>query len=389
MASVWKRVKRRLSMPETMLEDLARRTPLENLVIESGPAFFQSRDGKQTPGNAEVAVSRASLAIRFRAGDDFTVEKAPYGESSGGVAARNESWSARQANDAGVAANGDRLFSTMALTVGRVKAGDVAATRLVIAGAAWQGTGTLDGRRVIVHRLSKDTVSHHDHRLTITVEGNLDEAAIETIGRACSFVTGIDVEILRVEQYSGEGDALQVEHRRGYRRVGRGTHSPFTGVPDEDRMRAWIALVEAFPRLLEQGVPIDMIVDQIAAHNQVAQIHVSSQLLLMATVTAAHQSLHGSEIGEPSASRRKELERLDRDLKLGLSAEDFERYDKLRVELLDAGFFHKPGYETGRPQRDIKFLRDLAHVIVFRLCGYTGPFYGAERFIVRELASAP
>jgi hypothetical protein len=374
-------------MPETLLENLARRAPLENLVIETGPAFFAPRDGKRAAGHAEVTISRASLAIRFAAGDGFTVEKAPYGEASGSIAARDESWSARQVNDAGQAANGDRLFSTMALAVGGAKASDVAATRLVIAGAAWSGTGTLHGRRVIVHRLSRDTVSHHDHRLTVTVEGNLDDAAIETIGRACSFVTGIDVEILRVERYSGEGDLLQVEHRRGYRRVGRGTHSPFTGVPDEDRMRAWIALVEAFPRLIKQGVPIDMIVDQIAAHNQVSQIHVSSQLLLMATVTAAHQRLHGDEVGAPSASRRKELERLDRDLKLGLSEEDFERYDSLRVELLDAGFFHKPGYETGRPQRDIKFLRDLAHVIVFRLCGYTGPFYGAERFVVRELAS--
>jgi hypothetical protein len=376
-------------MSELMLENLARRSPLESLVIESGPAFFESRDGKRTSGTAEVTISRASLAIRFATGGDFTVEKAPYGESTGSVAARDESWSARQVNDAGVAANGDRLFGTMALAVGRANASDVAATRLVIAGAAWSGRGTLNGRRVIVQRLSSDTVSHHDHRLTIAVEGNLDETAIETIGRACSFVTGIDVELLRVERYSVEGDMLQVEHRRGYRRVGRGTHSPFTGVPDEDRMRAWVALVEAFPRLLKQGVPIDMIVDQIAAHNQVSQIHVSSQLLLMATVTAAHQRLHGDEVGAPSASRRKELERLDRDLKLGLTEEDFERYDKLRVELLDAGFFHKPGYETGRPQRDIKFLRDLAHVIVFRLCGYTGPFYGAERFIVRELASAP
>jgi hypothetical protein len=376
-------------MPEIMLENIARRPPLESLTIETGPAFFAARDGKRTQGHAEVAISRAALAIRFRAAGDFTVEKAPYGEASGSLVARNEGWSALQVNDAGVATNGDRLFSTMALAVGRADPGAVAATRLVIAGAAWSGTGTLGGHRVIVHKLSRDTVSHHDHRLTITVEGNLDETAIETIGRACSFVTGIDVEILRVERYSAEGELLQVEHRRGYRRVGRGAHSPFTGVPDEDRMRAWIALVEAFPRLIKAGVPIDMIVDQISAHNQVSQIHVSATLLLMATVTAAHQSLHGDDVGPPSASRRKELESLDRDLKLGLTEEDFQRYDSVRVELLDAGFFHKPGYETGRPQRDIKFLRDLAHAIVFRLCGYSGPFYGAESFVVRELEAAP
>jgi hypothetical protein len=372
-----------------MLENIARRTPLESLTIEIGPAFFAARDGKRTSGHAEVTISRASLAIRFRADGEFTVEKAPYGEASGSLAARDESWSARQVNDSGVGTNGDRLFGTMALAIGRAKPGDVAVTRLVIAGAAWSGAGTLNGRRVIVHKLSRDTVSHHDHRLTVTVESNLDEAAIETIGRACSFVTGLDVEILRVERYSASGDLLQVEHRRGYRRVGRGPHSPFTGVPDDDRMRAWIALVEAFPRLIKSGVPIDMIVDQISAHNQVSQIHVSATLLLMATVTAAHQSLHGAEVGPPAASRRKELEQLDRDLKLGLTDEDFRRYDSVHVELLDAGFFHAPGYETGRPQRDIKFLRDLAHTIVFRLCGYSGPFYGAETFVVRELEAAP
>ena len=376
-------------MPETILENLAHRAPLESVTIESGPAFFEARNGNRTLGTAVVTISRTALGIGFRADGAFAVEKAPYGEASGSAGSLDETWTARQVNDAGVATSGERLFSTMALSVGRANAPDVAATRLVIAGAAWLGRGTVDGRSVIVHRLSQDTVSHHDHRQTITVEGNLDEAAIETIGRACSFVTGIDVEILRVERYSTAGAVLQVEHRRGYRRLGRGTHSPFTGVPDDDRMRAWIALVEAFPRLLAAGVPIDMIVDQISAHNQVAQIHVSAQLLLMATVTAAHQRLHGNEIGEASASRRKELERLDRDLNLGLSQEDFDRYDNLRVELLDAGFFHKPGYETGRPQRDIKFLRDLAHVIVFRLCGYSGPFYGAERFVVRELAEAP
>ena len=355
-----------------MLEELARRPPLETLTIETGPAYFLTRDGKRRLGTAAVLVTRASIAIRYETDGDFTVEKAPYGESSGGVVAADEAWTARNANDAGKASDGTRLFSTMALTVGRANGGDVAVIRLVIAGAAWSGTGAIDGRRVIAHQLSRDTVSHHEHRMTFTIEGDLDEPAIETMSRACSFVTGIDVEILCVERYSSAGALLQVEHRRGYRRVGRGTHSPFTGVSSDDRMRAWVALVTAFPRLLKTGVPIDMIVDQIASHNQVSQIHVSATLLLMATVTAAHQRLHGDEVGPASASRRKELQRLDRDLGLGLSEEDFDRYDRLRVELLDAGFFHKPGYETGRPQVDIKFLRDLAHVIVFRLCGLFG-----------------
>jgi hypothetical protein len=371
-----------------MLEALARRLPLESLAIESGPASFATRDGKRILGSAAVSISRSSIAIRFAAADERVVAKAAYGESGGSIVAVDEAWSARDVSDAGAAADGDHLFGTMALTVGRETAQDVAATRLVVTGGAWQGTGVLDGGRVIAHPLSREVVSHHDLRMTITIEGDADSATIDAMERACSFVSGIDIEILRVERYAASGALMRVEHRRGFRRVGRGAHSPFTGVPDDDRMRAWIALVAAFPRLLKAGIPIDMILDQIAAHNQVAQIHVSAQLLLLATVTAAHQRLHGDQVGEASASRRHELERLDRDLGLGLRSEDFDRYEKLRIELLDAGYFHAPGYETGRPQQDIKFLRDLAHVVVFRLCGYAGPFYGAERFTVRELAAA-
>lgn len=372
-----------------MLETLSRLQQLESLTLESTPAVFEPRGGQRATGYAGVTISRASIAIRFAASEKLTVEKAPYGESNGSIVAVDGAWSAKDVNDAGVAADGERLFRTMALKIGSADGNEVAATRLVIAGGAWQGEGSLNGSRVIVQPLSKDAVSHHELRASITVERDLDEATIEAMGRATGFICGLDVEILRVERYSAQGVLLQVEHRRGYRRVGRGPHSPFTGVADEHRMRAWIALVAAMPGLLKSGVPIDMIIDEIGAHNQVSQINVSAQLLLLATVTAAHQRLHGSEVGPPALSRRQELARLDRDLGLGLKDEDFERYDRLRVELLDAGYFHAPGYETGRPQMDIKFLRDIAYVTVLRLCGYAGPFYGAERFTVRELASAP
>src|SRR5438552_3901638 len=79
-------------------------------------------------------------------------------------------------------------------------------------------------------------------RMSLTLEGDLDADAIETLGRGAGFVSGLDVEILRVERDSTDGALLRVEHHRGYRRVGRGPHSPFTGVADEHRMRAFIAL---------------------------------------------------------------------------------------------------------------------------------------------------
>jgi hypothetical protein len=107
-------------------------------------------------------------------------------------------------------------------------------------------------------------------------------------------------------------------------------------------------------------------------------------LLLLAIQTAAYHRAHGHELVRGSASRRQELALLSRDLDLRLNDDDLDRFERLRLELLDGGFFHAPGYETGRPQNDIKFLRDIAHMIVFRLCGYSGPFYGAETFAVRN-----
>jgi len=370
-----------------MLEEIARLHAPEAVTLPPQPATFAG-GGVRAEGEATVAITRASLSIRLRPAGELTVPKAAYGESNGSLT--SGAWAAAHVNHAGTAANGETLFGTMALRVAAAQRSDeVAATRLVIAGDAWQGSGQLRIGRVVIAPLSVDVTSHHDRRMAIAVEGALDEATIETLGRACSFVAGIDVEILRVERYDRQGRLLEVEHRRGFRRVGRGAHCPFTGISDEDRMRAWVALVDAFPRLLADGVPIDMIVDQISAHNQVAQIHVSALLLLMATVTAAYQRSHGSAAAAPALSRAAELRRLSDDLHLGLSDEEVARFDAVRVELLEGGFFHAPGYETGRPQRDIKFLRDLAHTTVLRLCGYTGPFYGAERFVTRELTAAP
>ena len=353
-----------------------------------GPAFFETPKGVRTVGHAAVSVSRSSIAIRFATEQPLTVPKAAYAEASGRIGAMNGAWLAPRVNDGGLSAAGDRLFGApeLVMTEG---AGDVgAATRLIFAGAAWQGTALLAGRQVIAAPLSTEAHSHHDARLSITLEGDLDAAAIEAIDRASSFVAGIDLEHLQLDTFSAQGELIRARHLRGLRRLGRGPHSPFTGVADEHRMRAWAALVTAFPRLEADGVPIAAMINHIASHNTVAEITSSSVLLLLSIQTAAYHRMHGHEVGTGAASRRPEIKLLSQELNLGLSDEDLDRFEKLRVELLEAGFFHKPGYETGRPQKDIKFLRDIAHMTVFRLCGYSGPFYGAETFAVRDV-SAP
>jgi hypothetical protein len=368
-----------------LLDTLAHRVAPEAFMIESGPAFFETGKGERTVGCAAVSVSRSSIAIRFSTDTPLTVAKAGYEESNGRIGAMNGAWLAPRVNDAGPSAAGDHLFGTQALVMIQGAGEERAATRLVFAGAGWRGSELLDGRRVIAAPLSKDHVSHHDARLSIAAEGDLDEASLEAMDRASSFVAGQDLELLRVDSFSAQGDLIRARHLRGFRRLGRGPHSPFTGIADEHRMRAWVALVTAIPRLEKEGVPIITMINHIASHNTVAEINASAALLLLATQTAAYHRMHGREVGEGAASRRQELMLLSRKLNLRLSDEDLDRFEKLRVELLEAGFFHKPGYETGRPQKDIKFLRDIAHMTVFRLCGYSGPFYGAETFAVRDI----
>lgn len=361
-----------------MREAIAAQNAVESLSIEGVPAFFEASDGARTSGTASVLLTRASITIRFAADGELVVPTVAAGESCGVVGALDGGWKAHPLTDAGLASDDTRLFGSMALILGQEGAGETAATRLIIAGTAWEGSAFIAGRRTIAQQLSREVATHHDVRMSITVEGDADAAVIAAMERACSFVAGTAIELLSIERYSSEGALRETRHRREHRRLGRAPHSPFAALPDEYRMRAWSCLVEAHPRLLGARIPIDMLLDQIAASNQGAQIHIAAQLLLLATGTAAHQHLHGNEVGEASASRHREVETLNRDLRLNLGAKELERYDKLRVELLDAGFFHKPGYETGRPQKDIKFLRDLAHRVVLRLAGYSGPFYSAE-----------
>lgn len=368
-----------------LLDTLAGRAALEAFTIESGPAFFETGKGERILGYAAVSVSRSSIAIRFATDAPLTVAKAAYAESNGRIGAMNGAWLAPDVNDKGTSAAGERLFGTQELVVNQATSEKVAATRLVVAGLAWQGSELLDGRRVVIAPLSKETVSYHDARGSITIEGDLDETTLEAVERGTSFVAGQDLELLRVDLFSAQGELIRARHLRGYRRLGRGPHSPFTGIAGEHRMRAWVALVTAIPRLEKEGVPIITMINHIGSHDTVAEINSSAVLLLLTTQTAAYHRMHGREVGPGAASRREELKLLSRDLDLRLTDADLDRFEKLRIELLDAGFFHKPGYETGRPQKDIKFLRDIAHMTIFRLCGYAGPFYGAETFTTREI----
>ena len=368
-----------------LVDSIASRQALESLNLECAPAAFEPTKGARAEGLAGVAITRSSIAIRFAAHSPMNVEKAAYGEANGRIVPASGAWMAPKVNDVG-SADGVRVFNAPEVVLNLSKDA-IAATRLVFAGAAWSGAGDLDGRRIVVAPLTSGIVSHHDARVSIAVEGELDEATMEAIGRAGSFVAGLDLELLRVDSFSASGDFVRTRHLRGFRRVGRGPHSPFVGIAEERMMQAFVALASSIPKLTRDGVPVVTMINCIGSHNAVAEINAAAPLLLLATQTAAYHRLHGHALTPGAISRKQELAILSRDLGLGLTDEDLERFDKLRVELMDTGFFHAPGYETGRPQKDIKFLRDIAHMVVFRLCGYTGPFYGAETFAERQISA--
>ena len=366
------------------LADLARRAAPESLQIDNAGARFEPAKGEAVSGAARVDVSRASITIRFAAKDSFEVASAAYGEANGGIAAANGDWLAPRLNDAGATGTGERLFGVRDLVITGAVGEKTAFTRLVFAGAAFDGEAVFDNRRVVFRSLSRETASHHDERLSVAIEGDCDASTIEIIDRATSFVAGIDLELLLVESFSASGALIRARHARGFRRMGRGPHSPFAGVAGEHRTRAWACVAATLSCASETSAPVSTMINYMGSHSAVAELNSSAPLVVAAIMSAAHHRAHGLAVGAGTTTRAPELALLDRELALGLVGADIERFERLRVEIMEAGFFHAPGYETGRPQRDIKFLRDLAHLIVLRLCGYSGPFYGAENFRPRE-----
>lgn len=368
-----------------LLDSIARRDAPEAFEIARAPACFEPGKGVRIDGHAHVAVSRSSIALRLTTDAPLSLPKVEYGETGGRLLAASGAWIAPRVSDAGAVASGERLFGAPELTVSNDGDASVAATRLVFAGASWSGSTQFDGRQIVFAPLANEIVSHHDARLSIAIGGEIGKDDLEAIERASSFVAGIDLELMRVEYFSASGDLVRVRHMRGYRRVGRNPHDPFAGVASEHRLRAWSAIASAIPRIGKTGAPIIVMLNFMASHNHVAEINSSAPFAVLTNLIAAHYGAHGLDVGEGAPSRRPEMAKLNRDLGLGLDDAGLDRFEKLRVELLEAGFFHAPGYETGRPQKDIKFLRDLAHVTILRLCGYAGPYYSSEANATREI----
>jgi hypothetical protein len=367
----------------TNLPALARRATDEDFFIQHEPAYFETTKGVRTPGEASVHVTRSSIAIRFTPDAALEVGKAGYMEANGAIGAAGGGWIAPRVNDFGAAGSGERLFGAQELVIGRAQT--VAATRLVFAGTAWEGTTEVDGRALVAAPLSGQVIHCHDARLSLAIDGACDGDMIEILDRTATFVSGLDIELLRVDEAAANGDIARSRIHRGYRRVGRGPHDPFVGIASEHRMRAFAAIASAIPRLKKQGAPIIAMINHMGSHNTVAEIDSSAAHPIAAVLSAAYHHAHGAVVGAGAASRRAELAKLNQAIALGLDEAGLDRFEKLRVEIMEAGFFHAPGYETGRPQKDIKFLRDLAHLTVFRLCGYTGPFYGSEFFAARNI----
>ncbi|MBC2666999.1 hypothetical protein H7F51_15890 [Novosphingobium flavum] len=374
---------------QDFLQELARRTMVEELVLDREPAEFEITGGGVAHGLATVRISRASIAIRFVPDEPLEVVRAAYGQVNGAIHATSGLWRANRVNFVSSSDDGEKLFVTQDLLVEGNGAGPIAATRLVLAGARLEGETALGGARVVAAPLTDMAANHHDARMALAFAGEVSDALLQTAGRATSFVAGLDVEPLRIDHVAADGSWIRTQHSRGFRKVGRAPHSPLTGTPDEARLAAWSAVANALASGTRPDMPLLQIVNMITASNQVGDIDSGGVLLALATRIGAYHLGRAVDAAVVPSAHRDELAALDHALALGLTAADFERYENLRVELFDSGFFHKPGYETGRPQNDIKFLRDIAHLMVFRLCGYEGDYYRSEAFAIAATGPGP
>lgn len=368
------------------LAEIASRGFLDDFNQEAQEARYESPDGNRSRCVAALRVTPRSILIAFGEVEPLAIGEREYGGPLGRIVAANATWEAAEVSYSGRSTNAEnvRIFDCARLTTGqRPEPAEVAATRLIFAGAAWAGEASLASRRLLIRPLSLDAASHHDMRLGATIERELDPRDAETVERTLAFISGCDLQLLCTERYDPNGWLIDVVHTRGFKRVGRAPHSPFETI--ERRNHALDVLVNGVQRRAREGFPLDMILDLIASSNTVHQIHLGGAFLMLAVQTAVHHwTAELKEFEETAPTDRRRYVRALGDLRLGLSSAHVDRLTALRTELLETGYFHQPDYSTGRPQRDIKFIRDIAHTIVFRLCGYAGPYFGSEAQTVRE-----
>ena len=369
-------------MPENALLDAVAGKPVTESTSAGGPArlevfapsptdstFVRERnvapESETAPvwgiaGEARVELTPTSISVRFVPEDAAAFAKRPAGPSR--LRALDGSWEVVKGYGGLPQAEGEVLFDG-ALLLCRNGRAPVAATRIVLAGAAWSGDETFDGQSVLVRKLIGDVANHHDKRMALVTNGRPVHDAIADFARSLGFVNGVETPVVCVERYAADGTLVETEHRRWSPRVGWSPHSPFTGVAVDMQARAFAMLATALRASDDAVFPLRRVVDLIGTSYNVRDIHQSAQMLTLAVVTAAAHAYD-----------------------LGLSPTDRERYERVRSELLERGYFHEPGYETGRPQKDIKFMRDIADAIVLRSCGFSGAYYGAEKVATLELA---
>ena len=360
---------------------IAEPSAAESFTTSPSEAVYIAKSGERSRGRVTVAVSTSSISARFEDVTAFAIPEERYGEPGGRLEAADGSWSCAPVTFTGTSADGARLFNCLELAISAASKVTVASTRVMLAGASWSGVSRFMGRAAVFHGHAPNATSHHDARISVALEGELATDERETLESIISLCAGIATPVLSVEKYAARDVLISAVHYRGYRRIGRFPHSPF---PNDDAvlLRAFAALSEGINPLRESGFPAEVVFDQIIGSNVVAQIHLSAQLLMLAVQTTAHYlaTQHGTA-GE-SPPPRSVFAELVAQLKLNVDEAGLDRLTSVRSELFDQGFFGAPGYETGRPQKDIKFVRDIAHTSLFRLCGYAGPFWSSERFRV-------
>jgi hypothetical protein len=366
-----------------VLAQIAARPAVEQLAGELVDASYATLD-ESFAIKAALTIARSGLGVLVPQAQARALESTLGGGSPVRIRARSGAWEALDAVYVGPTSTLPvrHRFAATRVRLRSSGAEPVAATRAVVAGAAWAADAALDRRALAIRALSRDPIGYDDERIGAAVEGALAEDQLQMLRRIISFVAGVEVQLLCVERYDSAGSLIDAEHRRERPKLGSATHSPFAGVDGDAVARAVGVLSDGFVRLLRLGFPIERIADQIAHANN-GSLHLAAQLYALAieTTVARFAEARGGDGG-----RREQYAYALERLQLELGADELERVLRLRNELLRRGYFIVDG---GEAREDLAFLRDLAHTIVLRLCGYGGPYYRSSERRVVELSEIP
>jgi hypothetical protein len=389
----------------------------------------------------ELAASESGFVEIGLGSRDQSPGKLLSAEAYGRLLPSSENWEASGAVQVGESPGND-LRSTYRFRVGTLRVygparGDnIAATRVLFAGSNLSEDSFLGGKRLLCRSLTRNAASTHGETCGVAVDGELNELEYEALWLTISFVTGNRANTLAVESYNEHGELIEIVHRRGSgQSIGR--NAPFHIYYGPLTSQGLKMIGDGFKRLLSASFPIEMSIHHIMEGNS-GNLETDAQHLMLGIHTAIEawnrkfefEEWIDDELWEPIFDRvRKHLVRpvlrpiyddigkdeivpvmyaamrhanrtttawrqknLFEGLGIDVSDVDTIRVLAMRDELLHNGYFLRRWHELSKVERqqrvdDVARLRNIAHLVAFRLLAYEGQCFDFLTYEAKMVAS--